>query len=112
MSTSRSGVRRPGEKAEASRLWYELTPVVLRNAAADEENKRFIDRQTALYHQVLVDSEYSGEFRSAAPGDVLARGFIALEDGYGIDVLVCDLSADEVERRLLPHARLPLGLPD
>jgi AcrR family transcriptional regulator len=106
----RSGVPRPGETADTSRLLYELAPVVLRNKAAAEDNKRFIDRQTELYRQVLEDGARSGEFQLAAPADVLARGFVALEDGYGMHVLVGDITADEVERRLLLHARLALGI--
>lgn len=106
----RSGVPRPGETEETSRLLYELAPVVLRNKAAAEDNKRFIDRQTELYRQVLEDGARSGEFELAAPADVLARSFVALEDGYGMHVLVGDLTADEVERRLLLHARLALGV--
>ncbi|SFJ40487.1 TetR/AcrR family transcriptional regulator [Amycolatopsis sacchari] len=106
----RSGVPRPGETADASRVLYELAPVVLRNETAAAEYKRFIDRQTALYHRVLTDGERSGEFRPVDDVAVLARSFVALEDGYGLDVLTGDLAADEVERRLLLHARLTLGV--
>ncbi|GHF66196.1 AcrR family transcriptional regulator [Amycolatopsis bartoniae] len=106
----RSGVPRPGETADASRVLYELAPVVLRHAAAAAEYKRFIDRQTALYQKVLTEGEHSGEFHPVAEVAALAREFVALEDGYGLDVLTGALTPDEVEQRLLLHARLTLRL--
>jgi hypothetical protein len=39
----------------------------------------------------------------------LARGMVALEDGYGMDVLTGAASADEVEGALLSHARIVTG---
>ncbi|MCF3963336.1 TetR/AcrR family transcriptional regulator [Streptomyces fuscigenes] len=99
-----SGVPRPGATEEASRLLYELTPVVLRDPAAAAQNALFVQRQAGLYRAVLEQGAGSGDFRLVAPPDVLARGFVALEDGYGLDVLTGAATADHVEEWLLLHA--------
>ncbi|KAF4407501.1 MULTISPECIES: TetR/AcrR family transcriptional regulator [Streptomyces] len=105
----RSGVPRPGVTEETSRLLYELAPIVLRNEAAAARNNTFIARQAALYEKVLRDGQESGDFRLAGPAETLARGFVALEDGYGMDVLTGAAPADEVEQALLLHARVMTG---
>jgi hypothetical protein len=40
------------------------------------------------------------------PADVLGRSFVALEDGYGVNVLTGDLSPEQEERWLLDYARI------
>ncbi|MBP0457803.1 TetR/AcrR family transcriptional regulator [Streptomyces montanisoli] len=105
----RSGVPRPGPTEETSRLLYELTPVVLRDETAAAQNAVFIARQAALYQGVLERGAGSGDFRLVAPPAVLARGFVALEDGYALDVLTGASSADQVEEWLLLHADVVTG---
>jgi AcrR family transcriptional regulator len=107
-----SGVPRPGHTAETSRLLYELFPVVLRNEAAAAHHAAFVARQSELYQRVLEEGQAAGDFHLAAPADVLALGFVALEDGYGVQVLIGAVTADEVERALLLHARLVTGTAD
>ena len=102
----RSGIPWPGEAEEASRILYELTPIVLRNEAAAAENASLIARQSALYEQVLAECEASGRFRLLMPPDALARSFVALEDGYGVNVLTGDLSPEQEEQWLLDYARI------
>ena len=96
----------PGHAEQTSRLLYELFPVALRHEAAAEQQRSFIARQTALYERVLEDGRRTGEFRLAAPATELARSFVALEDGYCLDVLVGAATAAEVEQRLLAYARI------
>ena len=91
------------------RAWLTLGGGSLAAFAAAAGETRFVVR--------VIDPPRDGlPLRNAVV--VLGRGPFNLAEErqlllrYGIDVLVCDLSADEVERRLLPHARLPLGLPD
>ncbi|MDQ0779722.1 AcrR family transcriptional regulator [Streptomyces aurantiacus] len=107
-----SGVPFPGEAETTSRLLYELLPVTFRSDEAAALQKAFITRQTALYQQVLDGGRDAGDFRLLAPSDFLARSFVALEDGYGIDVLSGTATAAETEARLLHHARLMTGTPD
>jgi AcrR family transcriptional regulator len=106
-----SGIPFPGDAETTSRLLYELLPVAFRVEAAAARNTAFLAQQTGLYRQVLEEGAACGEFRLAAPADFLARSFVALEDGYGIDVLSGAATAEEVERRLLRHARLMTGTP-
>lgn len=105
----RSGVPRPGPTMEASRVLYELAPIVLRNETAAAHYADFVARQTGLYHQVLEAGAESGDFRLAAPAGELARSMVALEDGYGMDVITGAATADEVEAALLTHARIVTG---
>jgi AcrR family transcriptional regulator len=108
----RSGVPFPGEAETTSRLLYELLPVTFRNAAAAQQQERFVAQQTELYQQVLDEGARAGEFRLVAPADFLARSFVALEDGYGMDVLAGSATPEDIEGRLLHHARLATGTTD
>jgi AcrR family transcriptional regulator len=101
-----SGIPWPGRAEETSRILYELTPIVLRNPAAAAENAALIDRQAALYERVLRQCEESGRFRLLLPADVLARSFIALEDGYGVNVLTGDLRPETEQQWLLDYAHI------
>ncbi|HET6635293.1 MAG TPA: TetR/AcrR family transcriptional regulator [Streptomyces sp.] len=105
----RSGVPRPGPAEETSRLLYELAPVVLRDEAAAARNTVFIQRQAAMYREVLEEGEDTGCFRLAAPAAMLARSFVALEDGYGMDVLTGAATPDQVQDWLLTHAHVMTG---
>lgn len=102
----RSGVPFPGEPETTSRLLYELLPLTFRNPAAAEQQTRFFTQQAALYEEVLHEGEETGAFRLLAPADFLARSFVALEDGYDIEVIAGTSTAEDVEQRLLTHARL------
>ena len=100
----RSGIPRPGAGENASRILYELTPVVLRDDKAAASYTEFIDRQAALYEEILLDGDSSGELTLAMPADVLARSLVALEDGYGIHVLTGALKPEQEEAWLLAFA--------
>jgi AcrR family transcriptional regulator len=100
-----SGVPFPGEAETTSRLLYELLPVTFRPPAANVQQRRFVAEQAALYRQILEEGAGSGEFDLVDEADFLARGFVALEDGYGIEVLSEEASAESVEEMLVRHAR-------
>lgn len=106
----RSGVPRAGSTEETSRLLYELAPVVSRNAQAAAGYRAFLDRQTSLYRAVLEEGDEAGAFSLVLPAPVLARAFVALEDGYSVDVLLGAMAPDDEERVLLLHARAMTGL--
>lgn len=105
----RCGVPRPGETEQTSRLLYELQSVALRDETAAAQQRTFVERQTSLYEAILEEGERSRQFRLVAPAAVLARSFVALEDGYGMDILTGAATADDVERRLLLHASTVTG---
>lgn len=101
--------RRPATRIHRGTLLYELTPVVLRDETAAAQNAVFVARQAALYRSILEQGAHSGDFRLVAPPQVLARGFVALEAGYGLDVLTGASTADQVEEWLLLHADVVTG---
>lgn len=105
----RSGVPRPGATEQASRVLYELMPVVLRNAQAAVQYRGFIERQVGLYRDVLEAGVAEGVFDLAEPVEALAQSFVALEDGYGVQVLIGGITADAAERALFAHAVATAG---
>lgn len=108
----RSGVPFPGEAEMTSRLLYELLPVTFRNEAANERQRRFVAEQSALYEEILTEGRATGDFHLVDEPAFLARGFVALEDGYGIEVLSRAATAEQVHELLLRHARLVTGSSD
>lgn len=106
----RSGVPFPGEAEMTSRLLYELLPVTFRDDSANQQQRRFVADQTELYRQILEEGSASGEFNLVEDAAFLARGFVALEDGYGIEVLSEAASAQHVYDLLVRHARLVTGI--
>lgn len=100
-----SGVPYPGAAQDASRILYELTPIVLRDEAAAAQYDALIRRQAALYEQILQECEDSGDFRLLLPAPQLARSFVALEDGFGINVLIGAITAEQEEEWLLQYAQ-------
>jgi len=105
-----SGVPFPGEPETTSRLLYELVPLTFRNDVAAQRQAEFFEQQVALYEQVLTEGEGDGTFRLLAPAPFLARSFVALEDGYGIEVVAGTASPEHAEEQLRLHARLMTGL--
>lgn len=105
----RSGVPFPGEAEVTSRLLYELLPVSFRNETAKAQELQFVAAQAALYQQILEEGQTSGEFQLVADPAFLARSFVALEDGYGIEVLTEGSTADDVADQLLRYAVLVTG---
>ncbi|WP_427168497.1 TetR/AcrR family transcriptional regulator [Streptomyces sp. C1-1] len=107
----RSGVPWPGEGEQSTRLLFELFPVALRNEGAADRQRAFVHQQTELYRQVLELGHKSGEFTLIGDACALGRSFVALEDGYAMDLLVGDATAQDIEDRLLDHARIVTGNP-
>jgi AcrR family transcriptional regulator len=105
-----TGVPFPGEPETTSRLLYELVPITFRNELAARKQAEFFGQQVELYEQVLREGEGDGTFRLLAPVPFLARGLVALEDGYGIEVVAGSATPEEVEEQLRLHARLMTGL--
>lgn len=105
-----SGVPFPGEPESASRLLYELVPITFRNELAAQQQAGFFCQQAQLYEQVLREGDADGTFQLLAPVALIARGLVALEDGYGIEVVAGSVTPERVEEQLLLHARLMTGL--
>ncbi|WP_344609958.1 TetR/AcrR family transcriptional regulator [Streptomyces glaucus] len=107
----RSGVPWPGKGEESTRLLFELFPVALRNEAVAQAHRLFFDRQTELYRRILAHGQDGGEFTLTGDPRALGRSFVALEDGYAMDLLVGAATAAEIESRLFAHARTVTGNP-
>ncbi|MER6438300.1 TetR/AcrR family transcriptional regulator [Streptomyces sp. NPDC001185] len=107
----RTGVPWPGEAEESTRLLFELFPVALRNESAGQRQRAFVDQQSELYRQVLELGRESGEFTLSGDARILGRSFVALEDGYAMDLLVGSATAQDIEGRLLDHAAAVTGHP-
>ncbi|MGW7661345.1 TetR/AcrR family transcriptional regulator [Streptomyces sp. NPDC054756] len=105
----RSGVPWPGEGEQSTRLLFELFPVALRSESAAEQQRAFTGRQADLYRQVLLLGQRSGDFDLRGDASALGRSFVALEDGYAMDLLVGKATAEDIEDRLLEHACLVTG---
>ncbi|WP_317447285.1 TetR family transcriptional regulator C-terminal domain-containing protein [Streptomyces collinus] len=101
----------PGEGEESTRLLFELFPVALRNEGAADRQRTFAHQQAELYCQVLELGQERGDFTLTGDARALGRSFVALEDGYAMDLLVGDATAQDIEDRLLDHARVVTGNP-
>jgi len=112
----RSGIPWPGEAEQTSRLIFELFPLAMRDKSAAREQRDFIVLQTELYRRVLESGAADGTFDLQAPAAAVARSFVALEDGYALDLLAGACTAEDIEERLLRHAwlttRNPAFAPD
>lgn len=105
-----SGVSWPGPPAEASRIGYELYPIILRIPAAVEAHAEMIERQAALYARILEDGEREGVFMLKLPAGELGRALVALEDGLGIQVLNGAISPEREYGWLRAWASAMVGL--
>lgn len=105
----RTGVPWPGAGEESTRLLFELFPVALRNGGVAKWQRTFVDQQTELYRQVLELGQESGEFTLVGDAWALGRSFVALEDGYAMNLLVGAATAQDIEDCLLAHARAVTG---
>jgi AcrR family transcriptional regulator len=106
-----TGVPWPGEGEESTRLLFELFPVALRSQGAADRQRVFTAQQSDLYRHVLELGRQTGEFTLTGDAHALGRSFVALEDGYAMDLLVGSATAQDIEDRLLDHARIVTGNP-
>ncbi|MBN9631826.1 MAG: TetR/AcrR family transcriptional regulator [Actinobacteria bacterium] len=100
----RSGVPFPGEGEMYARVLMELFPTTFRDPAVGDMQRRFLDEQIGLYAGVLKEGQQAGEFALFASPEFHAREFVALEDGYTIDVLSGAMSAAQAESAILARA--------
>jgi AcrR family transcriptional regulator len=99
----RTGVPAP-QLRQSSQVLFELYPLSFRNHALAAHQRQFIRDQTALYEGVLDGGSASGDFRLRSAPSFHARQFVALEDGYAMDVLSGERTSEEVIAALLTHA--------
>jgi AcrR family transcriptional regulator len=101
-----------GPDDDESRLLYELDALTGVSPAFASLTTTYFDRQAALYETVLAAGAAGGDFRLAIDARTAARGFVALEDGLGLQVVIghAGIDSGEAERTLLAYARSVTGV--
>ncbi|MEV5612757.1 TetR/AcrR family transcriptional regulator [Streptomyces sp. NPDC052225] len=92
-----------------TRLLFEYWPRCLRDPKAAALDSSLTERQIAVYSGVLVLGQAQGHFTLQDPPRLLAANFVAMEDGYQMEVLAGRRSRAEVIRALRSYARAVTG---
>lgn len=94
-----------------SRLLYELDALTGASAAFELVSTSYFDRQVHLYMTIIETGTARDELEPTAPAETIARGFVALEDGLGLQVVIGNPSVDAAEARrvLLSYAAAMTG---
>jgi AcrR family transcriptional regulator len=101
-----------GPDDEESRVLYELDALTGASRAFELLSSAYFDRQVHLYESVLEAGASRGEIEPAAPAQTIARGFVAMEDGLGFQVVIGHpgIGPEEAERILLRYGSAMTGL--
>ncbi|MHA6758599.1 TetR/AcrR family transcriptional regulator [Streptacidiphilus sp. PAMC 29251] len=76
-----------GPEDTVPRLLFEYCPRSLRDPRVAALDATLTERQVAVYYGVLLLGQAQGQFVLTGPARELAGNFVALEDGYQMDVL-------------------------
>ncbi|BAH52031.1 TetR/AcrR family transcriptional regulator [Rhodococcus opacus] len=98
-----------GPDDELVRLLFECWPRSLRDAKAAALDSSLTERQIAVYSGILVIGQTQGHFALTDPPRMLAANFVAMEDGYQMEVLAGRRSRAEVIASLQSYARAATG---
>ena len=100
-----------GPEDTIPRLLFEYCPRSLRDPRVAALDATLTERQVAVYYGVLLLGQAQGHFELTAPPRELASNFVALEDGYQMDVLSGRRHRGEVLRLLHGFAATVTGCP-
>ncbi|MFF3878734.1 TetR/AcrR family transcriptional regulator [Streptomyces sp. NPDC001978] len=92
-----------------TRLLFEYWPRCLRDAKAAALDSSLTERQIAVYYGVLMLGQAQGHFALADPPRLLAASFVAMEDGYQMEILAGRRTRTEVVTALRAYARAVTG---
>ncbi|MDJ0386265.1 TetR/AcrR family transcriptional regulator [Streptomyces sp. G-G2] len=92
-----------------TRLLFEYWPRCLRDARAAALDSSLTERQIAVYASILVLGQAQGHFTLQDPPRLLASNFVAMEDGYQMEVLAGRRTRVEVLAALRSYARAVTG---
>ncbi|MCX5389201.1 TetR/AcrR family transcriptional regulator [Streptomyces sp. NPDC006482] len=92
-----------------TRLLYEYWPRCLRDAKAAALDSALTERQISVYYGVLVLGQGQGHFTLTDPPRLLAANFVAMEDGYQMEILAGRRTRTEVVTALRSYARAVTG---
>ncbi|MFF6896942.1 TetR/AcrR family transcriptional regulator [Streptomyces hydrogenans] len=92
-----------------TRLLFEYWPRCLRDARAAALDSALTERQIAVYSGILVLGRAQGHFTLQDPPRLLAATFVAVEDGYQMEVLAGRRTRAEVIAALHAYTRAVTG---
>ncbi|MGW3396534.1 TetR/AcrR family transcriptional regulator [Streptomyces hydrogenans] len=92
-----------------TRLLFEYWPRCLRDARAAALDSALTERQIAVYSGILVLGRAQGHFTFQDPPRLLAATFVAVEDGYQMEVLAGRRTRAEVIAALHAYTRAVTG---
>ncbi|MER5639160.1 TetR/AcrR family transcriptional regulator [Kitasatospora sp. NPDC002227] len=92
-----------------TRLLYEYWPRCLRDPKAAALDSALTERQIAVYASILVLGQTQGHFALSDPPRQLAANFVAMEDGYQMEILSGRRTRAEVVAALRGYARAVTG---
>jgi AcrR family transcriptional regulator len=91
------------------RMLFELVPRSLRDPQVSAMDDVLYDRQEAVYQAVLALGAEQGHFRLVDPVADIAGTFVAVEDGYQLEVLGGRRTRAQVIGRIRGYARAVTG---
>ncbi|MFJ2738890.1 TetR/AcrR family transcriptional regulator [Streptomyces sp. NPDC087440] len=91
------------------RLLFEFWPRSLRDPRAAAMDSSLAERQVTVYYATLVLGQAQGVFTLTDPPRMLATSFVALEDGYQMEILAGRRTRDEVVAALHAFAAAVTG---
>jgi AcrR family transcriptional regulator len=92
-----------------TRLMFEYWPRCLRDARAAVLDSALTERQIAVYAGILVLGQAQGHFTLNDPPRLLGASFVAMEDGFQMEVLAGRRTRAEVIAALGAYARAVTG---
>ncbi|MFJ5138973.1 TetR/AcrR family transcriptional regulator [Streptomyces sp. NPDC088707] len=92
-----------------TRLLFEYWPRCLRDAKAAALDSSLTERQVAVYAEILTLGRAQGHFALQDPPRLIAANFVAMEDGYQMEVLAGRRTRAEVIAALHSYARAATG---
>ncbi|MEU7581494.1 TetR family transcriptional regulator [Streptomyces sp. NPDC041068] len=98
-----------GPQDRLPRLLFEYWPRTLRDPKAAALDSALAERQISVYQGILILGRAQGHFTLSDPARLVAANFLALEDGYQMDVLSGRRSRSEVIAALYSYARVAIG---
>lgn len=98
-----------GPEDTLTRMLFECWPRCLRDARAAALDSALTERQIAVYQGILVLGQSQGHFQLTEKPRMLAANFVAMEDGYQMEVLAGRRTRNEVIDALHSYARSATG---
>ena len=92
-----------------TRLLFEYWPRCLRDPRAAVLDSALTERQITVYYGILTLGQAQGHFQLHCPARMIAASFVAMEDGFQMEVLAGRMGRPEVLDALHAYASLATG---